>query len=194
MLLSVSESKATMLCHGVVAPPLRKMAWIQNIVNFIVAVLYFVTAHVYDGICYAVSNVFSYLQALGIMSVLLFSVSAILVGLHGFTRGRFGWDVLGLTDLNQLRNTESISAHRVFKRLIRWTLRKGQWWVFGIGSIFLGPAIITPLLQKEGNRKSALFYLAAGTAFSVLFWVSLWSGVGALTWKQYVLPLREQLF
>jgi hypothetical protein len=191
MTQSAGESRAA---HGAVILPLSKADWIRRIGSFIIAVLYFLAAHIYDGICYMVSNVFGYLQALGIMSLLLFLASAILVWLHGFARGRFGWDVLGLTDLNQLRNTESIPTRRAFKRLIRWTLRKGQWWVFGIGSIFLGPAIVTPLLQQEGNQKSALFYLAAGTLLSVLFWVSLWSGVGALTWKQYVLPLRERLF
>lgn len=169
-------------------------AWYGRIKDVVVAVLYFAGAHLYDGLCYAVSNIFSYPRALAIMAVILFLLSLLLVGLHGLTQRRLGWDVIGLNGINRLKDQEDIPPHRIFKRLTRWTLRGGRWGVLVAGSIFIGPPVVALLLREEERARSTFFYLVIGTLLSVVFWVTVWSGVGQLTWNQYVLPLTRRIF
>ena len=162
--------------------------------NWIVGALYFLGVHWYDGVCYAISNSFSYPKAFSIMFVFLFFLSAILVPLHYLIKKFFSWDMLGLEEANELKNKKDIPKRQLIKRAMRWSLRKGHWWTFFIGSITVGPPIITPLLRKKGDWKSSMFYLFTGTFVSVAFWVSVWSGVGVVTWKQYVIPAFKYIF
>jgi hypothetical protein len=54
----------------------------------------------------------------------------------------------------------------------------------------LGPPIVTVLQGQGGQRLlPATLLLAGATLISVVFWVTVWSGVGLVTWNQYVLPL-----
>ncbi len=168
--------------------------WCKKKRNWLVAALYFVGAHWYDGICYMVSNAFSYPKALLIMYGFLFSLSSLLIPLHYLVKKYFSWDMLGLDEVNELRNREDIPRHQIVKRAMRWALRKGRRETFFVGSILIGPPIITPILRKKGNLGSSIFYLTTGTFVSVIFWVTLWSGVGLFTWEQYVKPLWNKIF
>jgi hypothetical protein len=167
--------------------------WFRGLTDTAVAVLYFLAAHVYDGVCYSVSNLYGYGDAVAIMSAVLFAVSAFLVVVHDLAASYLEWDILGLAGLNALRSAD-IPPRRVFKRLTRWTLQKGRWWIFALGSIFLGPPVVTPLLREGGCRRSAILLLAGGTLISVAFWVTVWSSVGLVTWNQYVLPLARAMW
>ena len=150
---------------------------LRNIGNLLAAVLYFFAAHLYDGICFAVSSIFSYPEALCIMTAVLFSVSAVSVILHKALRERFGWDILGMNEISRLVHAD-IPKHKYFKRIMKWTLSKGHRWVFVIGSCTVGPPVVTLLLQEKNSRKSGWFYLVSGTIISVLVWVSIWTGIG----------------
>lgn len=151
---------------------------LKNIGNLIVASLYFLAAHLYDGICFAVSNLVSYPEALLIMTATLLFISILLVFLHQKLNERFGWDILGMNEINRLAHIENIPTHQYFKRLMRWSLSKGHWWVFFIGSATVGPPVIALLLQQPNNLKSLWFYLVTGTLISVFTWVTIWSGIG----------------
>ena len=161
--------------------------------NFIVAVLYFFAAHMYDGLCYAVSNIVSYPMAIFIMTAILFSASAVLVLLHDELRELFLWDILNINKINDLAKTNSIAKYRLIERLMRWAIQRGHWWVHVIGSATIGPPLVTLLLRKKGNWKSSLSYLTSGTLISVIIWVTIWAGVGKLTWNQYVRPIIQTL-
>lgn len=168
--------------------------WCRTLCSIALAVLYFLAAHAYDGVCYAVSNMFTFPKAIVIMYVILLAVSAALVSFQELALKYWHWDALGLEALNVLKDEKHISSRRIFKRLARWMLRKGHWWIFGIGSVVLGPPIITPMLEKRGSKKSRLFYLMSGTFVSTAFWVTVWNGVGKMTWNQYVVPTYTRIF
>lgn len=169
------------------------VTWIKKFRNIIAAVIYFSLAHIYDGICYTVSNLVTYPEALLIMAAFLFSVSLALVYLHKLMRKRFSWDIVGLNKLIKLEEEKDIPKYRIFKRLLRWTMRKGHWWIHIIGSCLIGPPVVTVLLSKKGSWKSGFFYLSSGTLISVIVWVTVWSGVGKLTWNQFVRPVIQGL-
>jgi hypothetical protein len=166
---------------------------LEKVRNFIAAILYFLAAHLYDGLCYAVSNIVSYPVALFIMTVVLFSASVILVQLHDVMRKRFLWDVLGINKINNLAITDRIPKHKFFKRLLKWAMHRGHWWIHIIGSATIGPPVATLLLRKKGSWQSSLSYLTSGTLISVIIWVTIWAGVGKLTWNQYVRPCIQTL-
>lgn len=167
--------------------------WLKMVRNFIVTALYFLAAHVYDGLCYAVSNIVSYPMAIFIMTAILFSTSAVLVFLHDELRKSFQWDILGINQINNLANTNSIPKYRLIERLMKWAIQRGRWWIHVIASATIGPPVVTLLLRKKENWKSSLFYLTSGTLISVMIWVTIWAGVGKLTWNQYVKPFIQTL-
>jgi hypothetical protein len=175
------------------ACPATLLGSLKKVWNIIAAGLYFLVAHIYDGICYAVSNIVSYSMALFVMTIILFSASVILVVLHDRLRERFSWDVLGINEINNLAMTDQIPKHQLFKRLLRWAIRRGHWWIHIIGSTTIGPPVVALLLRKKGTWSASIFYLASGTLISVTLWVTIWAGVGKLTWQQYVRPLIQPL-
>lgn len=166
---------------------------LKTVKNFVIATLYFLAAHMYDGLCYAVSNIVSYPMAIFIMTAILFSASAVLVFLHDELREHFLWDILDINRINTLTNTNSIAKYRLIERLMRWAVQKGHWWIHVIGSATIGPPVVTLLLRKKGNWKSSLFYLISGTLISVIIWVTIWAGVGKLTWNHYVKPFIQNI-
>lgn len=166
-------------------------ALLEKIRNVAAAVLYFLAAHIYDGLCYAVSNLVSYQVALVIMTAVLFFASAALVLLHDLLGEFFLWDILGIKEINNLINANSISKNKLSEKLLCWAFRRGRLWIHVIGSITIGPPVITLLLRKKENWKSTLFYLVSGTLLSVSVWVTIWAGVGKVTWEQYVMPLIQ---
>ncbi len=151
--------------------------WLRKTGNVIAAALYFFAAHLYDGLCFAVSSIFSYPEALCIMTAVLLSASIILLFLHETLGERFQWDILGMNEISRTAYADSIPKHKYFRRLMRWTLSKGHRWFFIIGSVTVGPPVVTLLLQEKNNWKSRWFYLVAGTLISVTVWVSIWSGI-----------------
>jgi len=174
--------------------PTERASWFRRAADAGVGIAYFIGAHLYDGLCYAVSSLYSYPKALAIMFIILLLISLILVALHRFAESRLGWDVLGLQRLGSLKNCQDIPAHRIFRRLVAWTLRRGRCGVFLVGSILLGPPVVTVLLSDERSRRRAIPILVGGTLVSVAFWVTVWSGVGFFTWKQYVLPIGRMVW
>lgn len=185
--------KTMAVTERILASPALGRSALRAVRDTTIAVAYFLLAHVYDGLCYVVSNLYSYGKALVLMSIVLFPVSALLVALHSAAAHRWGWDILGLAALSAIQNERGIPPRRFFKRFVQWTLNQGRWWIFGIGSIFIGPPVITPILAKKNKPLSALSYLAGGSLLSVVFWVTVWSGVGLFTWRQYILPLFRSL-
>lgn len=175
-------------------PPAERASWFRRVSDAGVAVAYFIGAHLYDGLCYAMSSLYSYPKALAIMFVILFLISLILVASHRLAESRLGWDVLGLRDLGSLKNRQDIPGHRIFRRLVAWTLRRDRCGIFLVGSILLGPPVVTVLLGDERNRRRDISLIASGTLVSVAFWVTVWSGVGLFTWKQYVLPFVRMVW
>lgn len=159
--------------------------------SFVAAVLYFFAAHIYDGLCYTVSNLFSYPVAICLMSAVLFSLSTSLVILHDRLEKCLAWDILQINEINRLVNTNSIAQYKLSQRFTRWIIRKGRWWVHIVGSFTIGPPIVTLILREKNNLKFSLFYLGSGTLISVLTWVTVWSGVGKLTWNQLIKPLLQ---
>ena len=174
--------------------PTQRASWFRRASDAGVGIAYFIGAHLYDGLCYAVSSLYSYPMALVIMFVILFLISLILVAFHRLAESRLSWDILGLRDLGSLKNRQDIPAHRIFRRLVAWTLRRGRGGIFLVGSILLGPPVVAVLLGDERSRRRAILLIAGGTLASVAFWVTVWSGVGLFTWKQYVLPLGRMVW
>lgn len=167
------------------------LALLEKIRNVAAAALYFLAAHIYDGLCYAVSNIVSYQVALVIMTAILFSASAALVYLHDLLSKLFLWDILRIKEINNLVNANSISKNKLSEKLLRWIFRRGRLWIHLLGSITIGPPVVTLLLRKKENWKSTLFYLVSGTLLSVSVWVTIWAGVGKVTWEQYVMHLIQ---
>lgn len=159
--------------------------------NIATATLYFLAAHLYDGLCCAISNIYPYPVALVIMTTVLFSASILLVMVHDQLRLYFRWDVLGINELNRLSRTGQLETHKISERFTRWLLQKGHGWIHLIGSLTIGPPIITLLLRKQECRKANLFYLTSGTLISVLFWVTVWAGIGQFTWNRFVRPFAQ---
>lgn len=160
---------------------------LKSLTNVIVAVILFGLYHVYDGVCYAVSNMYELASALIIMCIILFSASMVLVFLHQVIGEKFGWDVLGLEELNALKSAE-IPNRKIFKRLTRWIMRR-TWTIYWIGAIILGPPFVALLLRKDKSWYLTITkYVIPGTLISVFFWVFSWRGIGMFTWEQYVKP------
>lgn len=154
--------------------------------------LYILGAHWYDGVCYAVSSIFPYYQALIIMFGILFLLSVVLNFFHKITENKFGWDIMGLNEFKNMDREKYIPAWRIFKRL-KMLMAKSRRTTFWIGSILIGPPIVAILLRKENNWRNNLLYVVPGTLISVFVWVTLWSGVGTLTWNQYILPFYHRI-
>lgn len=174
--------------------PSERVSLFRRALDAGVGVVYFFGAHLYDGVCYAVSNLYSYPKALLIMSAFLLLLSVMLAALHCTVRRRIGWDVLGLRELGSLRDRHDLPPHRIFRRLAAWTLNHGRWWFFTVGSLFLGPPVVAVLLGEGRSRLAAMLLLAGATLMSVVFWVTVWSGVGFLTWNQHVRPLVRMVW
>ncbi|MBF0555894.1 MAG: hypothetical protein HQK96_15320 [Nitrospirae bacterium] len=122
------------------------------------------------------------------MFLILFTLSLIFVYLHGFLEKKYSWDMLGLQQLNELKYDNKIPNHRIFKRLLKQMMLKGYWWIYFIGALIVGPPIVTILLRREKSLSQNLLYIIPGTLLSVVFWVSIWTGVGIVTWNQFVKP------
>lgn len=159
--------------------------------NIAAATLYFLAAHLYDGLCCAISNIYPYPVALGIMIIVLFSVSTMLVIMHDQLRLYFRWDVLDINELNRLSRTDRLETIKISERFTRWLLQKGHGWIHLIGSLTIGPPIVTLLLRKQECWKANLFYLTSGTLISVLFWVTVWAGIGQLTLNRFIRPFAQ---
>lgn len=160
----------------------------QGAKNSFVAVVYFSAAYGYDAICYIVSNALGYRKALWVMSVFLFSISAALVFLHDRIVKRYAWDILGLAGLRGIARSGVVPKYGVCERTFLWSLKRGRLWLHVIGSCIVGPPVVTLLLRKKGSILSTIFYLTTGTFIAVGFWVTVMSGVGRLTWHQFVSP------
>ena len=128
------------------------------------------------------------------MLVFLFVLSVLLVFIHEIVYKRFSWDILGLKQLNELKNIDNLPKHKIFKRFIGWVLYKGYWAIYLIGPGTVGPFIVAILLRKEEKWRENMIYIIPGTLMSTIIWVSVWTGVGAFTWKQYVIPLYNNIF
>jgi len=165
----------------------------QRIGGLIAAILYFLAAHVYDSLCYVVSNLFSYPVAILIMTTVLLLASTALVGLHDRLREFFQWDILGINEINSLANTASTAPLKFSQRFTRWLIRKGHWWIHVIGSFTIGPPVVTLLLREKGKWPSSAFYLASGSLISAGGWVTIWSGIGKFTWNQYIWPFMQTI-
>lgn len=161
--------------------------------NGIVTVLLFLGYLWYDGVCYVISNRYGYLRALGIMSIFLFALSVLLVFVHELANKYFSWDILGLQHINELRNNNQLPKHKLFKRFMRWVMTNGYWTIYLVGPWTVGPFIVALLLRKEEKWKENMLYIIPGTLISVIFWVTVWTGVGVLTWKQFVVPLYNKI-
>jgi hypothetical protein len=159
-----------------------------------VAILMIVAYHCYDGICYAVSNLLGYFQAILIMSALLLFLSVVFVYLHEFLFVTYSWDMLGLQHLNDLKYEMQIPQHRIFKRLLKKVMIGGYWWIYFVGPLIIGPHVVTILLRRGNKLSQNLTYIIPGTLLSAVFWVSMWAGVGFLTWDRLVKPLWERAF
>ncbi|MGO9532715.1 MAG: hypothetical protein ACLPT6_07835 [Desulfobaccales bacterium] len=173
--------------------PRHKVVW-SKVKNAIVLVVLAGLYYGFSAVYYAISNMFKYHQALAIMSLILFSTSVILVYLHDYAEKMYSWDILGLAYLNNLRTDDHIYKYQLFKRLFRWTLRKGFWTIYVIGPIIIGPYVVAIILRKDKSCKSNLSYIIPGTLLSVLFWVTTMKGIGTLTWHQYIIPAISKLF
>ena len=171
--------------HNGLAPLLLSL---KKLGSWAAAILYFLAAHIYDGLCCAVSNLYPYPVALGIMTAVLFSISTALVILHDQLRKFFQWDILGINEINRLAMIDHLEPHKISQRLTLWILRQGHWWIHIIGSALIGPPVVTLLLRKDESWKSNLVYLTSGTLISVLVWVTAWTGIGQLIWNRLIRP------
>lgn len=158
----------------------------KKVGNLLLGPAYFFGAHWYDAFCGYISNEFSYLSALLIMFVFLFSISVLLVFGHAFFEKKFKWDLMGLREFNADQQRD-YPWWRVFKQLKKW-MTKNRRTTFWVGNVLVGPPITTVLLRKQDNRKENFKYIASGTIISVFFWVSSWAGIGMFTWEQYIKP------
>jgi hypothetical protein len=161
-------------------------AWekrVRKIRDLVALVVLLTIYHGYEVLCYFIGNLFEYYQAVGLFAVALFLGAAALIYLHDFFRRKYSWDALGLHYINSLRYDEAIPSYDLFKRLVRFVLRKGFWAIFVIGPILLGPFVITILLRRERTWKANLLFVLPGSVFNALFWVALMKGVGIFTWR-----------
>lgn len=164
------------------------LGWCKKGKNAIVVIVYFILVHLYDGLCYAVSNALGFLRAFAVMSILLFVVSVLIVLLHETVGRKYSWDICELEHLNKLKHEEMIPRYKFFKRLLRWTMRKGYYAIYFIIPCVIGPFVSAIILRKDNSWRQNLTYIIPGTLMSVTAWVTIWTGVGALTWQQYIIP------
>jgi hypothetical protein len=168
--------------------------WCRKARDGLAALFIFAAYHWYDGLCYFVSNTFSFIEAVFVMSLVLFLASLAFVYLHEFMARKYSWDMLGLERLKELGRDVGIPRHRIFKKLLKRVLSGGYWAIYLLGPLTIGPPIVAILLRKKKNLKQNLSFIIPGTLLSAVFWVSVWTGVGALTWNQFILPLLEHAF
>jgi hypothetical protein len=142
----------------------------------------FLIYHVYEALCYILSNLHAYYVAAPMFAAALFLGSMGLIVLHDFLKNRFGWDALALQYINSLREDQSMPPYDLGKRLARFVLQKGFWAIFVFGPIILGPFIITLLLRHHKSWKVHVIYAACGSLFNALFWVAFMKALGVLTW------------
>lgn len=184
-ILQIATERQTSLATFLV--PLKRIG------SLVAAVFYFLTAHFYDGLCYVVSNLVPYPVAILTMTGVLLLASTALVALHDRLREFFRWDILGIDEINMVTNAASTVPHKLTHRLTHWLVRKGHWWIHIIGSFTIGPPVVTILLREKNKWQSSAFYLVTGSLISAIGWVTIWSGVGKLTWDQYVWPFIQTL-
>jgi hypothetical protein len=165
----------------------------KKTLNVALGPVYFLGAHWYDGFCYVVSNALPLSQAFVFMFFFLASLSAVLVFIHEITERRMGWDIMNLQEFKDRDQNKIIPPWRAFKRFKRWMVLNSRI-TFWLGSWTVGPPIVTILLRKEANWKQNMVYILPGSLLSVLIWVPIWTGLGEITWKQYIVPLWNKLF
>ena len=182
------ESKAANVLH-------LFLDWCKKGRDVIVLAILFPFYHLYDGLCYVVANAFGFFNGLMVMFAILFPISVGVVYLHAFCKKKYGWDMLSIGKVNELMNREiEIPRHKIFKRFIAWTFQKGGFIaIYLIVPIIFGPFISAIILRKKNNLLQNLAYIIPGTILSVVFWVSVWTGAGFLTWEKYILPLYQKM-
>ena len=156
---------------------------IKKMLNPLMFPLYLFGAHWYDALCAYISNELSYVHALIFMTVFLFLISVLVVWLEK----RFGLDLMDLKEFSGPGASNTIPRWRILKRLMRWSTktRKTTFW---LGSILIGPPVVAALLRKDSSWKENFRYIVPGALLSVVFWVSLYTGIGIFTWEQYIKP------
>ena len=164
----------------------------KKTVNFALGPAYFLGAHWYDGFCYTVSNAFNIPTALFLVFSFLSGLSAVLISAHQLVERKWNWDLMGLEEF-KTQGKEPIPSWRIFKRFKCW-MKQNRKKTFWIGPIIIGPPIVTILVRENKTWPCNLKYILSGAFLSTAFWVPLWTGVGWLTWEQYVLPLWRRLF
>jgi hypothetical protein len=160
----------------------------KHIVHTFSWVAYFFGAHAYDVFCFIISNSFGYTKALAIMFIALFIVSILLVWGHAKLKERSGFDLLGIEKLTMTENETSSTKQN---HLHRWIL-SNRTVTFWIGSIIIGPPIITLLLRKSDHWKQSFRYIFLSTMLTTLFWVSVYT-IGIETWKHFIEPFIDSL-
>lgn len=165
--------------------------WGKKTVNIALGPAYFVGAHWYDALCYTVSNIFNLVAAAAIIFSFLSLLSVVLIFSHQVIERKFDWDLMGLEEFKGKKETP-IPSWRIFKRFKLWLTRNRKT-TFWFGSIIIGPPIVTILIRENKNWPCNLKYILSGSFLSTAFWVPIWSGVGWLTWEQYVLPLWRKI-
>ena len=154
--------------------------------------VYLVGVHWYDVLCACISNEFKYWTALMIMTILLLTISVSLVGGHAWTELRFGWDLMGLEEFKGSKALLPLPRRKIFKRFKLW-ITKSRRTTLWLGSVIIGPPVVTVLLRKNPGWRESLRYIIPGTLLSVGVWVTFYAGVGLLTWEQYIKPFFRHL-
>lgn len=172
----------------------RSFLWkeCRQTANSIFFFAYVVCAHWYDVLCAYVSIKFNYLTAFMLTAILLFVISALIVCGHTWAEKKFGWDITGLDEFKSSKSPLSIPKWRIIKRLKHFAMntRKTTFW---LGSIIVGPPVITILLRKDAGWGQNLKYIIPGTLLSAGFWVSFYVGIGLLVWQQFIKPFFQHL-
>lgn len=152
------------------------LGWCRKWKNLFVGIGYLAGAHAFDALYAIVSKAFSYFTAIGIMVLILGSVSIIFVFGHKKIKEKYDWDALELDHLNALRSEKDIPRKMLWKRFQKWMMQR-RITIFIFGSIAIGPPVITILLRKcPDDKVDNAFYIFSGTLLSVVFWVSSWTG------------------
>ncbi len=157
-----------------------KILRIRDVIALIVLLIIY---HGYEVLCYIISNLYDYYQAVGLFAGAIFLGSLLLIYLHDFIKEKYDWDAMALQYVNSLRDDVSIPSYQIFKRLTRLVLQKGYWAIFLVGPVILGPFVITLLLRRHKTWIAHLFYAVSGSFFNALFWVAFMKGLGVFTWK-----------
>jgi hypothetical protein len=157
--------------------------WLRKTRDVLALILLLLIYHGVEALCYVISNLFPYYQAVPIYASCLLVIALGLIGVHDYLRRRFHWDALSLHYVNSLSHDETIQPYQIYKRAIRFILRKGFWVIFLIGPVLLGPFVATILLRKRRNWTVNIAYTICGAFFNALFWVAFMAGLGAFTWQ-----------